>query len=233
MKTLIVVPTYNERENITVFMDQFLERISDADLLVVDDSSPDGTFQLVEERSKKTPRIHLLLRTAKEGLGKAYIAGFDWAFKNNYEVIVQMDADFSHRFEDLQSLLKEISHHDVCLGSRWVPGGGTVNWGLGRKLISRGGSFYSRFILGYGLRDWTGGFNAWKSKVLSSIDLKSLVSEGYGFQIELKYRALKSGFDVKEIPIQFEDRRVGESKMSSRIVFEALLSVWKFRFWRP
>ncbi|HAG91390.1 MAG TPA: dolichyl-phosphate beta-D-mannosyltransferase [Bdellovibrionales bacterium] len=232
MKTLVVVPTYNERENITNFMDRFLAEVPEADLLVVDDSSPDGTFQLVEERSQKDSRVHLLLRTAKEGLGRAYIAGFRWALEKNYDVIVQMDADFSHRFEDLNRMLEEIQNYDVCLGSRWVSGGGTLNWGLSRKIISRGGSFYSRRILGFPIRDWTGGFNAWKAEVLRAIDFESLVSEGYSFQIELKYRALKKGFRLKEVPILFEDRRVGQSKMSSRIMIEALLSVWKFRLWR-
>lgn len=232
MKTLVIVPTYNERENISLFMDQFLGLI-EADLLVVDDSSPDKTYEIVEEKSKVEPRIHLLLREKKEGLGRAYIAGFNWALEKGYEVIVQMDADFSHRFEDLNRILSQVPSHDACVGSRWVPGGGTINWGVLRKVISRGGSLYSRWILGYGLRDWTGGFNAWKAKVLKGIELSSLMSEGYGFQIELKYRALTAGFDVQEVPIQFEDRRVGQSKMSSGIVLEALKSVWKFRGWRP
>jgi dolichol-phosphate mannosyltransferase len=232
MKTLIVVPTYNERDNITPFMDQFLTHVSGADLLVVDDSSPDKTYEVVKERALVEPRVHLLLRTQKQGLGKAYAAGFQWGFDQGYEVIVQMDADFSHRFEDLNKLLHQIPAHDLCVGSRWVSGGGTVNWGLLRKIISRGGSFYSRLILGFPLRDWTGGFNAWKAKTLQAIDLPSLVAEGYGFQIEMKYRALKSGFDVKEVPILFEERRVGQSKMSSGIVLEALKSVWKFRLWK-
>lgn len=233
MKTLIITPTYNERENISPFMDQFLSEIPEADLLVVDDSSPDKTYELVEQKEKSEPRIHLLLRKNKEGLGRAYIAGFKWAIEKNYEVIVQMDADFSHKFSDLKKILSEIKNHDTCVGSRWVSGGGTINWGVGRQFISRGGSFYSRSILGYGLKDWTGGFNAWKSQVLKTIDLNTLLSDGYGFQIELKYRALKSGFDVHEVPILFEDRRVGQSKMSKDIVFEALRSVWKFRGWEP
>lgn len=233
MKTLIITPTYNERENISPFMDQFLSEIPQADLLVVDDSSPDKTYEFVEQKAKSEPRVHLLLRKNKEGLGRAYIAGFKWALERNYEVIVQMDADFSHKFSDLRKILSEIQNHDACVGSRWVYGGGTINWGVGRKVISRGGSFYSRSILGYGLKDWTGGFNAWRSQVLKSIDLSTLLSDGYGFQIELKYRALKSGFDVYEVPILFEDRRVGQSKMSKDIVFEALKSVWKFRGWEP
>ncbi len=231
MKTLIIVPTYNERENITPFMNDFLKLIPEAHLLVVDDSSPDGTHQIVSEKSKESDRIHLLLREKKQGLGRAYLAGFSWALSNGYEVIVQMDADFSHRFEDLKKLLIEIPNYDLCVGSRWVPGGGTINWGFLRKLISRGGSFYSRMILGFSLNDWTGGFNAWRANTLRNLDLGSILSEGYGFQIEMKYRALKSGFRVKEIPILFEDRRVGQSKMSSRIVLEALKSVWKFRGW--
>lgn len=233
MKILVIVPTYNESENIVPFMEQFLKLIPEAELLVVDDSSPDKTYELVRAQAKENSRIHLLLRSKKEGLGRAYIAGFEWALERNFEVIAQMDADFSHKFSDLQKMLKEIPQRDACVGSRWIPGGGTVNWGVGRKLISRGGSFYSRTILGFPLRDWTGGFNVWKAKVLRSIDLQNLLSDGYSFQIELKYRALKSGYEVKEIPILFEDRRVGQSKMSSGIVFEALRSVWKFRGWSP
>lgn len=231
MRSLVVVPTYNERDNISLFMDQFLSLPGEANLLVVDDNSPDKTYELVSQRSSLEPRVHLLHREKKEGLRKAYMAGFQWGLDQGYDVIVQMDADFSHRFVDLQKLLSQISYHDVCVGSRWVKGGGTVNWGLLRQFISRGGSFYSRCILGYPIRDWTGGFNAWKASALKKLELESLLSEGYGFQIELKYRALRAGLDVKEVPIQFEERRVGQSKMSSRIVFEALFSVWKFRGW--
>lgn len=233
MKTLIIIPTYNEKENIEAFVLGLRKASPGVEVLVVDDNSPDGTHNIVAALSSADSSIHLLLREKKAGLGRAYLAGFSWALDRGYEVVGQMDADFSHRFEDLNRMLLEIPKYDFCTGSRWVPGGATLNWGLGRKLISRGGSFYSRMILGYPWRDWTGGFNLWKSQTLKSIDLRSIVSNGYGFQIELKYRALKKGFRGKEVPILFEDRREGQSKMSKKIVFEALSSVWKFRSWSP
>lgn len=233
MKALVIVPTYNECENIDAFMQGLRSSLPEVSLLVVDDNSPDKTFERVRSHPDFGSQIHLLLREKKAGLGRAYLAGFKWALERDFDVVVQMDADFSHRFEDLKSLLKEIPGFDFCVGSRWVPGGATVNWGALRKLVSRGGSFYSRCILGYPIRDWTGGFNAWKVSSLKKMDLDSIVSNGYGFQIELKYRASKLGLKGKEVPILFEDRRVGQSKMSHKIILEALASVWKFRRWRP
>lgn len=230
MKALVVTPTYNEIENIEPFIKSVLRVNPDVDMLIVDDSSPDGTGQKVSELMKSLSQLHLLTRAKKEGLGRAYIAGFQWALERKYDVIVEMDADFSHRPEDLKNHLEKIKSYDFVVGSRWVPGGGTVNWGLGRQMISKGGSFYSRLILGYPVRDWTGGFNLWKKEVLEKIVLDDIQSEGYSFQIELKYRALKKGFKMLENPIIFEDRRVGQSKMSSRIVFEALLRVWSIRW---
>lgn len=230
MKTLIIIPTYNELENVQTIIPAILKENPSVHILVVDDSSPDGTAQKVEEMQKNLPQLHLLVRKSKDGLGKAYLAGFDWGLGNSYEVICEMDADFSHRPIDLKSILEKIPQHDFVVGSRWVPGGGTINWGIGRKFISLGGSLYARWILGHPLRDWTGGFNCWKAETLRGIDLPNVQSNGYSFQIELKYRALKKGFKGIELPIQFEDRRVGESKMSSKIVFEALLKVWKIRF---
>ena len=229
MKTLVVIPTYNERENISEIVPAILEQAPQVDVLVVDDNSPDGTQEVVRQLQSKSSRVHLLGRRGKEGLGKAYLAGFRWALDNGYEGIVQMDADFSHRPQDLVALLQALPSADFVMGSRWVPGGQTVNWGAGRKIISRGGSFYARQILGFPVRDWTGGFNAWKSSTLQKIGLDSVRSEGYSFQIELKYKALKLGFHGVEVPIVFEDRRVGQSKMSSRIVFEALGRVWSLR----
>jgi dolichol-phosphate mannosyltransferase len=229
MRSLIVVPTYNERENIASLIPAILQATPDVEILVVDDNSPDGTASVVRELQERFPQVHLLLRQGKEGLGKAYLAGFRWGLENGYEALVQMDADFSHRPEDLKRLLEALPEVDFVMGSRWVKGGETVNWGLGRKLISRGGSFYARQILRFPVRDWTGGFNGWKSQTLIKLGLDSVRSEGYSFQIELKYRALKLGFRGKEVPIIFEDRRVGQSKMSSRIVFEALYRVWGLR----
>lgn len=232
MRKLIVIPTYNEKENITLIVDAVLGIDPQVEILVADDNSPDGTGKIVDEMKQSRPRLHHLARKGKEGLGKAYLAGFAWGLEQGFDVISEMDADFSHRPEDLKVLLEEIEkpENDFIVGSRWVDGGGTINWGLLRKIISRGGSFYTRCILHHPVRDWTGGFNVWKKEVLQGIDLATVESEGYSFQIELKYRALKNGFKGKEIPILFEDRRLGQSKMSLAIVLEALYRVWMIRF---
>ncbi len=230
MKILVVIPTYNERDNIAPLIRDILVQTSTIHILVVDDNSPDGTADVVKGLQKHHSQVHLLSRPGKSGLGRAYVAGFQWGLERGYDVLVEMDADFSHRPVDLMKLISTIQDVDVAVGSRWVPGGGTVNWGLGRKIISRGGSFYSRLILGYPLSDWTGGFTAWRAPVLKALPIEKVQSEGYSFQIELKFKALKLGFQVREVPILFEDRRVGQSKMSSRIVFEALYRVWKIRF---
>jgi len=196
----------------------------------VDDKSPDGTGELADALARESPRVHVLHRAGKEGLGKAYLAAFDWALQRNYSLVLEMDADWSHDPRYLPTLLDRASSDaDLVLGSRWVKGGGTRNWGLGRRFISRGGSFYARTILGLDIRDLTGGFKCFRAEVLRAIDLPSVSSTGYGFQIELTYRAIRRGFRVVEIPIVFEDRRVGQSKMSGHIVFEALLKVWKIR----
>ena len=229
MRNLVIVPTYNECENIAALIPAIHASTPEVEILVVDDNSPDGTAAVVRELQAKYPQLHLLSRAGKEGLGKAYIAGFRWGLDKAFDGLVQMDADFSHRPEDLKTLLNELPANDFVMGSRWVAGGRTVNWGLGRTLISRGGSFYARQILRFPVRDWTGGFNGWKANTLAKLGLDSVRSEGYSFQIELKYRALKLGFHGKEVPIVFEDRRVGQSKMSSRIVFEALHRVWGLR----
>jgi dolichol-phosphate mannosyltransferase len=171
----------------------------------------------------------LLLRQKKNGLGKAYIAGFKWGIEKGYDAVVEMDADFSHRPIDLVSLLQGLEQNEVVIGSRYVPGGTTVNWGILRKIISRGGSLYSRLILGFPVMDWTGGFNGWHVQVLKDIGLDQIQSNGYSFQIELKYKAQKKGHKVKEFPIVFEDRRVGQSKMSLKIVLEAFYKVWMIR----
>lgn len=229
MRSIVIIPTYNERENIAALIPIVHSLSAAPDILVVDDNSPDGTGEVVQQLATATSGVHLLSRAGKAGLGKAYLAGFQWALERGYELIVEMDADFSHRPEDLVRMLAAAPAHDFVVGSRWVEGGGTLNWGVGRKLISRGGSFYSRLILGYPLRDWTGGFNAWKAQTLRGIELSSVRSEGYSFQIELKYRALRAGFKSFELPITFVDRRVGQSKMSSKIVMEALYRVWLIR----
>jgi dolichol-phosphate mannosyltransferase len=227
MKSLIIIPTYNERENVVHLIPAVLSVTSaETEVLVVDDNSPDGTADIVRQLQTQSSRVHLLLRQKKEGLGRAYIAGFQWGLTQGFEVLTEMDADFSHRPEDLVKILLQARSSDFVVGSRYVPGGRTVNWGVLRKLISRGGSLYSRMILGFPLRDWTGGFNAWHRRVLEQMGLANIQSNGYSFQIELKYRALKLGFKGTEVPIVFEDRRVGQSKMSFKIVIEAFYRVW-------
>lgn len=234
MKSLICIPTYNEKENVEAITSAVLSATGDdTHILVIDDNSPDGTGTIVQGLIAKlgaNPRMHLLSRPGKQGLGRAYIAGFKWALEKGYDVITEMDADFSHRPEDLVKILAAMSSTDFAVGSRYVPNGRTVNWGLLRKFISKGGSLYTRIILGYPLSDWTGGFNAWKASVLKGIDLDQVRSNGYSFQIELKYRALKHGFKGVEVPIVFEDRRVGKSKMSMKIVLEAFTRVWAMRY---
>lgn len=229
MKTLVIVPTYNERENIAEIIPAIRAVGADVDILVVDDNSPDKTGEVVQELILQDARLHLLSRRGKEGLGKAYLAGFEWALQHGFKAVVEMDADFSHRPEDLLKILAALENYDFVVGSRWVNGGKTENWGVGRICISRGGSLYSRLILGYPLRDWTGGFNAWRADTLKGMDLKSVRSNGYSFQIELKYRALRRGYKGFEVPIVFADRRVGQSKMSTKIVLEALHRVWSIR----
>lgn len=230
MKPLIVIPTYNERENLPLLIPEVLDAVPAAQVLVVDDNSPDGTGDWVAEFARSEDRVHLLSRPGKQGLGRAYVAGFQWALERGYDVVVEMDADFSHRPCDLPELLAALeSGADFAVGSRYVAGGGTKNWGWLRRMISRGGGLYSRLILGFPLNDWTGGFNAWTKPVLESIGLSGITSNGYSFQIELKYKALKKGFQGREVPILFEDRRIGQSKMSLKIVIEAFYRVWLLR----
>jgi dolichol-phosphate mannosyltransferase len=230
-RVLIVIPTYNEIENLGPITAEVIKRTpTDVHVLVVDDGSPDGTGALADRLSSAEPRIHVLHRTQKQGLGPAYIAGFRWGFDQGFTQLVEMDADFSHHPSFLPAMLNLLNEHDFVIGSRYVDGGGTVNWGLLRKIISRGGSLYSRMVLGAPIRDFTGGFNGWNRRVLEGIDLDTLEAGGYSFQIELKYRAFRKGFRFKEFPILFEDRRVGKSKMSSKIVVEALSLVPKLRF---
>jgi dolichol-phosphate mannosyltransferase len=227
---LVCIPTYNERDNVEAICTAVVSTEPRVDVLVVDDNSPDGTGQLADALAAKEPRIRVLHREKKEGLGRAYLHAFQWALDAGYQYVVEMDADFSHDPRYLPRLLDEaMAGADLVLGSRYVEGGGTVNWGAGRKVISRGGSLYARSILGVEIRDLTGGFKCFNRRVLEGIDLGAVKSTGYAFQIELTYRTLKKGFKVKEIPIVFEDRRVGQSKMSRKIFLEALTMVWKLR----
>ena len=227
---LVIIPTYNERENLGAITSAVLKAEPRADVLVVDDNSPDGTGQLADELAAKEPRLRVLHREKKQGLGRAYLHAFSWALAKGYQLIIEMDADFSHDPKYLPTMIDTaLGGADLVLGSRYVEGGGTVNWGVGRKILSRGGSLYARSILGVHIRDLTGGFKCFNRRVLEALDLGDVKSAGYGFQIELTYRTLKKGFTVKEIPIVFEDRRVGQSKMSRKIFLEALTVVWKLR----
>ncbi len=232
MKTLVVLPTYNEKENVSVMVKEIFSKLSEVDILVVDDNSPDGTAEVVKKMQSEIKNLFLIVRKNKEGLGRAYLESFRWALENKYEVIAQMDCDFSHRPEDLVKLLVAIKAPsvDFVIGSRYVSGGSIPEWEMWRRGISRMGSLYAKSILGYPIRDWTGGFNVWKSHVLRKLDLKEVSSNGYSFQIEMKYRASRLGFKGVEVPIVFDKRQKGQSKMSWKIVFEALFKVWVIRF---
>ena len=227
---LVIIPTYNEAENVEPITRAVLAADPRLEILVVDDNSPDGTGAKADGLARDEPRIHILHRAAKEGLGKAYLAGFEWALSRPYRYVFEMDADFSHDPRYLPRFLAEMdAGADVALGSRYVEGGGTVNWGISRQVLSRGGSLYARSILGVSIQDLTGGFKCFRREALEGLDLGTVKSSGYAFQIELTYRAIKRGFKLKEIPIVFEDRRVGKSKMSRKIFLEAVAMVWRLR----
>lgn len=234
-RTLIVVPTYNERDNVAEMARGLLEHAGapGLELLFVDDNSPDGTGAELDRLAAADPRLHVLHRAGKLGLGTAYIEGFGWGLARGFDVLVQMDADGSHDPRYLPQLLGELDRGaDLVVGSRYVAGGGTANWGLGRRLLSRGGSLYARTILGVAVRDMTAGFICWRRAALEAIDLGSITSNGYSFQIETKYRALRRGLCLVERPIVFVDRKVGQSKMSRAIVLEAVTKVWRLRMFR-
>ncbi|WP_411277515.1 polyprenol monophosphomannose synthase [Gaiella sp.] len=233
MRAMVCLPTYNERDNLDPMIRALGEQLdTDRDrVLVIDDNSPDGTGKLADDLAAELPWVEVLHRQQKEGLGPAYIAGFRHALARGAELVVEIDCDFSHNPADVPRLIASCeAGTDVTLGSRWVQGGGTVNWGAGRKLISRGGSLYARIILGVGIRDLTGGFKCFRRGVLEAIELEAIAAKGYGFQIETTYRMLRKGFSVVEIPITFVDRRVGESKMGGSIVVEAMLQVPLLRY---
>lgn len=230
-RALIIVPTYNERDNVAEVASRFLEPIPDSELLFVDDNSPDGTGALIDELCAENPRVHVLHREGKLGLGTAYLDGFRWALERYYDFVLEMDADFSHDPGYLPDMVRLAAEGaDMVVGSRYVAGGGTVNWGLGRRLISRAGGIYARTILGVPVNDLTSGFVCYRRQTLERIDLDAVHSNGYSFQIEMKYRVIRAGMKVVELPITFEDRRVGQSKMSPDIFIEAMWMVWKLRF---
>lgn len=232
-RSLIVVPTYNEKENVRSIAQQFLAALPGCELLFVDDNSPDGTGQIIDEMVAADPRIHVMHRAGKLGLGTAYVEGFTWGLARGYDYLFEMDADGSHDPKYLpQMLALAVDGADLVVGSRNVPGGGVEGWGIGRTVISKGGSLYARTILGIDVRDVTAGFVCWRRSALEAIELSTITSNGYSFQIEMKYRAVKKGLRLVETPIIFIDRRVGHSKMSRAIVAEALVKVWAIRFRR-
>lgn len=224
-RVLVVIPTYNERENLPRILDRLRDAVPDADVLVVDDGSPDGTGTLADERAAQDPAVHVMHRTAKQGLGAAYVAGFRWGLQRGYDVLVEMDADGSHPPETLPRLLAATAHADLVIGSRYVAGGSVVNWPKRREVLSKGANLYSRLALGMKVKDNTAGFRAYRAQVLRAIDLDSVESRGYGFQIDLTFRTLQAGFTVAEVPITFTEREFGESKMSTDVMREAFLKV--------
>ncbi|MEC7585010.1 MAG: polyprenol monophosphomannose synthase [Planctomycetota bacterium] len=229
-RTLVVIPTYNEKGNVEKIVSS-VRSFLDCDVLIVDDGSPDGTGDIADRMSAESPNIHVLHRTGKQGLGTAYLAGFDYAAKHGYERVCEMDADFSHAPWDLPRLVFASSNADLVIGSRYVPGGCTVGWSLSRRLLSRGANLYARILLSSGIRDNTAGFRCFRTEALQELDLEAVKAEGYAFQIEMAYRMVRRGFRVREIPIHFVDRVLGKSKMSGKIAREALLLVPKLR-WR-
>jgi len=231
LKTLVIVPTYDESQNIEKLLEKIIsQNINDLDILVVDDNSPDGTGKIVKRFSAKQPAVQLLERSGKLGLGTAYVTGFKYALKENYDLIIEMDADFSHDPNELKNLIQATDRYDLVMGSRYVKGVNVINWPLSRLLLSMGASLYTRLITGLPLRDCTSGFKCFKRKVLESIDLDRVQSDGYSFQIEMSYKAWKKGFSLGEIPIIFMDRSAGTSKMSKKIVREAIWMVWSLKF---
>ena len=227
---LIIIPTYNERENVRAIARAVLEGIPKANVLFVDDNSPDGTGDIADELAAADERIHVLHRKSKDGLGRAYLAGFRWALERDYEFIFEMDADFSHDPKAILQFLDAAKNADLVLGSRYVGGIRIINWPLHRLFLSRGAGMYVKLITGMPFTDPTGGYKCFRRRVLEAIDLDHINSNGYSFQVEMTHRAWMKGFKIVETPIVFEERRSGESKMSKRIVFEALAEVWRLFF---
>jgi dolichol-phosphate mannosyltransferase len=224
-RVLVIVPTYNERENVEPIVERVLDAVPLANVLIVDDASPDGTGKLADAMAEADTRVNVLHRSGKAGLGAAYIAGFDWGLDAGYDVLVEMDADGSHAPEQLPTLLTALGRADLVLGSRWVPGGSVVNWPRRREFLSKGGNLYARLALGINLQDATGGYRAFRREVLENIDYAAVASQGYCFQVDLAWRALRAGYRVIEVPITFAERERGESKMDGAIVREAFVRV--------
>ena len=232
MKTLIISPTYNEVKNIQSLVEQIFKLDPSYHLLIIDDNSPDGTADKVKELKSVFDNLFLEERPGKAGLGTAYLFGFNWALKNGYDAVVQIDADLSHDPNDIPKLISELKDHDLIIGSRYVEGVSVVNWPIRRLILSYGANIYSRFITGMPINDGTGGFKAWSSSILQKIELNKVRSQGYSFQIEMNFRAWRLGARIKEQPIIFVDRTIGESKMSKTIMYEAIWMVWRLRIWK-
>jgi len=231
-KIVVLIPTYDERENLPLIVSRLRAAVPEADVLVLDDSSPDGTGAVADQLAADDDQVRVLHRTSKEGLGAAYLAGFAWALDKDYDVLVEMDADGSHRPEQLPTLLDALADADVVLGSRWVPGGSVVNWPIHRKVLSLGGNVYTRVLLGVPISDATGGFRAYRASALRTLDLHDVASQGYCFQVDLVWRAVRRGLTVVEVPITFVERSIGDSKMSQGIVGESLrnITAWGARY---
>jgi len=229
-RALVIVPTYNERDNLARLVEQVLQQDGRLEMLVIDDASPDGTGALADEIAAAQPRVHVLHRPGKLGLGTAYLDGFRWGLERDYDVLFEMDADFSHDPSHLPQFLQAIEDYDVVLGSRYLHGRVTViNWPITRLILSYGANVYARLVTGLPVADATGGFKCFRAKVLRALDLSAVESEGYAFQIEMSFRAWRRGFRIVEVPIVFVDRTAGESKMSKKIIREAVWRVWKLR----
>ncbi len=229
MKALVIIPTYNERENLVPLMKQIFAEGLQLEVLIIDDHSPDGTGAVADELAAADPRVHVMHRAGKMGLGSAYVAGFRYALERDYEAVFEMDADFSHNPDSLPEFLRELENADLVVGSRYLHGVTVVNWPLKRLVLSYGANVYSRIITGIPIKDLTGGYKCFRRQVLEALDLSRVKSDGYGFQIEINYKAWRKGFRIREIPIMFVDRRAGESKMNRRIVWEAAWMVWRLR----
>jgi len=229
VKALVVIPTYNERENLEPLLQQIFAQKLPIEVLIIDDNSPDGTGAIADGLAASEPRVHVMHRAGKMGLGSAYVAGFRYALDRDYDAVFEMDADFSHSPDSLGEFLRELESADVVLGSRYLHGVTVVNWPISRLILSYGANVYSRVITGVPVKDLTGGFKCFRRRVLEAIDWRRVKSDGYGFQIEINFKAYRKGFRLKEIPILFVDRRVGVSKMNRRIVWEAAWMVWRLR----
>lgn len=230
MKALIIIPTYNERENITNIVEEVLRFAPQSDILIIDDNSPDGTGNVANGLQERYPHVFALHRPGKLGLGTAYVMGFKYALEHGYDLAFEMDADFSHDPRYLPDFFEKIKEADLVIGSRYVPGGDTPNWSLLRRFISGGGNIFARVMLRLPIKDATAGYRCYRREVLAALDLDSITSQGYAFQVEMAYQTLQRGFRVREIPIIFVDRRVGQSKMSRKIFLEGFLYVLRARF---